>query len=287
MTSTKRLRFGRIAAYVLSSLMVATALASLLGVISLRIVQTNSMQGTINQGDLVVSANWLKPNIGDIAIYHARDLQGKPTDDVVHRVIAGGSASGYTFQGDNNMSADPTSVAASDVLGVVNFWIPGPGKLASPLILFVIISLIAVLYFSRDYLKTGFKKAGDWVAGRGRVGKWLARSALSLLAIWLIITGLALAGIAKFEHPQVGPQLPVGASNQSLVLVAPNSAAKIGDLAIATVAGHKNLVRVEAIKGHTYTVSANIGKLLISSADVEGPIRFVVPFVGVLWLPFD
>jgi hypothetical protein len=287
MTSTKRIRFGRIAAYTLSSLMLLTALASLLGVISLRIVQTNSMQGTINQGDLVVSANWLKPSIGEIAIYHGHDLQGNRAEDVVHRVIAGNAEAGYTFQGDNNLSADPQTVTAKDVVGVVNFWIPGSGKLTNPLLILVIVSLIAVIYFGRDYIKSGFKKSSEWLATRGRFTKAVARTALSLISLWLVVTGLALAGIAKFEHPQVGPQLAVGSSNQSLVLVVPHSAIKVGDLAMATVAGHKNLVRVEAIKGHVYTVSSNIGKLLISSADVEGPIRFVVPFIGALWLPFD
>jgi signal peptidase I len=282
-----RPRWGKLAAYVLSSLMLLTALANILGVISLRIVQTNSMQGTINPGDLVVSQNWLKPNVGDIAIYREHDMAGGATQDVVHRVIAGDAATGYTFQGDNNLSADPLTVNKADVVGVVNFWIPGPGKLTSPLLLLVLLALIAFIYFARDYIKSGAKKATEWVASRGSFARGAIRTALGVVSLWLILTGLALAGIAKFEHPQVGPQLALGSSEQSIVMVAPHSTAKVGDLAIAQIAGHKNLVRIESVKGHVYTVSSNLGKIMIPSADVEGPIRLVIPFLGVLWLPFD
>jgi signal peptidase I len=287
MKKLTRSGWGKLSAYLLSFFLLATALANILGLISLRIVQTDSMQGTINPGDLVVSQNWLKPSVGDIAIYHEHALTGGSTQDVVHRVIAGDAENGYTFQGDNNLSADPLSVNKSDVVGVVNFWVPGPGKLASPLILLLFVALIAFVYFAREYIKSGSRKATQWVASRGRVLRALVRTALTLISIWLILTGLALAGFAKFEHPQVGPQLAIGSSNQSVVLVAPHTAAKVGDLALAQIAGRRNLVRIEAVKGHVYTVSSNMGKILIPSADLEGPIRLVLPFIGVLWLPFD
>ena len=287
MTSESSSRVGRIVAYVISALTLAIVAANLFGLISLRIVQTTSMQGTIEVGDLVVSQNWLKPAVGDIAVYKATDFQGVAQAMVVHRVIAGDEAGGYTFQGDNNQSADPQVVAASDVVGVVSFWIPGVGNLANPFVLAVLVSLGAFIYFARENIASAAKKFATWIAGQQKRPRRLYLAALTVIAAWLVIAGLGIAGFARFVHPQAGPQLAVGSSTQSIVMVLPNANASVGDLAIANIAGKRSLTRVEAVNGHTYTVSSTVGKLLIASQDIEGPITFVIPFLGALWLPFD
>ena len=287
MTAEKSSRVGRIVAYVVSALTLAIVAANLFGLISLRVVQTTSMQGAIEVGDLVVSQNWLKPNVGDIAVYKATDFQGAAQAMVVHRVIAGDQAGGYTFQGDNNQSADPQVVPASNVVGVVSFWIPGVGQIANPFVLAVLISLGAFIYFARANIASAGKKFAEWIAGQQSRPRRLYLAALSVIAAWLVIAGAGIAGFARFEHPQAGPQLAIGSSTQSIVLVLPNANASVGGLAIANIAGKRSLVRIEAIQGHTYTVSSTVGKLLIASQDIEGPITFVIPFLGALWLPFD
>ena len=138
MTADSSSRVRRIIAYVASAITLAIVAANLFGLISLRVVQTTSMQGTIEVGDLVVSQNWLKPQVGDIAVYRATDFFGEAQAMVVHRVIAGDQTDGYTFQGDNNQSADAQVVPADDVVGVVSFWIPGVGGIANPLVLAVL-----------------------------------------------------------------------------------------------------------------------------------------------------
>jgi signal peptidase I len=287
MSSAKTRSASRIAAYAASGLLLLVVFANLFGIISLRIVQTNSMQGTIDTGDLVISQNWLKPNIGDIAIYHGHDLQGMKTGDVVHRVIAGDATNGFTFQGDNNQSADPELVPATDVVGVVSFWIPGVGALANPLVLAVLVSATAVIVLSRGYIKDAFGKINVWLSSRtARIRKlWI--TLLAVISLWLIFAGVGLVGLAKIEHPQAGPDLALGSSTQSLVLVLPHSNPSVGDLAIATIAGKRSLVRVEAIDANTLTVSSSMGKLLIARKDIDGPIRLVLPFIGALWLPFE
>ena len=287
MTSESSSRVGRIVAYVVSALTLAIVAANLFGLISLRVVQTTSMQGTIEVGDLVVSQNWMKPNVGDIAVYKSTDFQGAAQAMVVHRVIAGDQAGGYTFQGDNNQSADPQVVPASNVVGVVSFWIPGVGQMANPFVLAVLISLGAFFYFARSNIASGGRKFASWIAGQQRRPRRLYLAALSVIAAWLVIAGAGIAGFARFEHPQAGPQLAIGSSTQSIVLVLPNANASVGGLAIANIAGKRSLVRVEAVQGHTYTVSSTVGKLLVASQDIEGPITFVIPFLGALWLPFD
>ena len=287
MTAESSSRVRRIIAYVASAITLAIVAANLFGLISLRVVQTTSMQGTIEVGDLVVSQNWLKPQVGDIAVYRATDFFGEAQAMVVHRVIAGDQTDGYTFQGDNNQSADAQVVPAEDVVGVVSFWIPGVGGIANPLVLAVLASLIAFVYFAREYIAGAGKKFATWLAGQQRRPRQLYLVGVSILAAWLVIAGLGFAGVARFEHPQAGPKLAIGSSTDSIVLVLPNANAKVGSLAIANIASKRSLVRIEAVQGHTYTVSSTMGKLLVPSIDVEGPIALVLPFIGALWLPFD
>jgi signal peptidase I len=287
MTAESSSRVGRILAYVVSALTLAIVAANLFGLISLRVVQTTSMQGTIEVGDLVVSQNWLKPSVGDIAVYKATDFQGVAQAMVVHRVIAGDEAGGYTFQGDNNQSADPQVIPASDVVGVVSFWVPGIGQIANPFVLAVLVSLGAVIYFARENIAALGKKFAAWLGGQQKRPRRLYLAALSIIAAWLVIAGAGIAGFARFEHPQVGPQLAIGSSTQSIVVVLPNANASVGGLALANIAGKRSLVRIDAVEGSTYTVSSTVGKLLIPRKDIDGPITFVIPFLGALWLPFD
>jgi len=169
----------------------------------------------------------------------------------------------------------------------VSIWVPGVGASANPLVLAVFISTIAFLALSRDFIKDAVGKLTSWLSTRtSRMRKlWIAL--LALVSIWLVIAGLGIAGFAKFQHPQVGPNLALGSATDSLVIVIPHSNAAVGDLAIANITGKRNFVRVDAVQGNTLTVSSNMGKLLISRKDIDGPIRLVLPFIGALWLPFD
>lgn len=267
-------------------MLLVTAL-NIFGVVSLRMVQTSSMQGTIDQGSLIVSANWLKPQLGDIAVYHQKNFDGQYVDFVVHRVIAGSAEGGYVFQGDNNISADPLRVASSDVVGVVQFWIPSVSALANPLIDLVLVSLIAFSYFAVKQLRTRPKSFSAWVHGLKPAPRRLVLSALALLSFALILTGLSLTGAARFERPQLGPQLQIGQATDSLVLVLPHSATHAGSLALAQVMQHRSFVRVLSVKGHTVTVDSTSGRLVLPSTDIEGPIVFVLPYLGTVFNPFN
>jgi signal peptidase len=112
----------------LATLLALPLLLSLFGVISVRSVLTNSMSPKIQPGDLVVSANWIKPTLGDVAIYHQRDFSGVIRQDVVHRVITIDALGEYQFKGDNNQSMDALSVPKDDVVGTVVLKLPLIGK---------------------------------------------------------------------------------------------------------------------------------------------------------------
>ena len=123
----------------LAAIFVIPVLLNLFGVISMRIVLTESMSPKIQPGDVVVSANWIKPTLNDIAIYHQRDILGNVKQDVVHRVITINMDKVYQFKGDHNKSMDALPVPQKDIVGTVVFKVPGVGNL------FTFGGLIAVL----------------------------------------------------------------------------------------------------------------------------------------------
>jgi signal peptidase len=140
-------------AYFVAALLVAGAVAIFSGAISARVVLTTSMQGTINQGDVVVAANWQKPNIGQIAIYQAKGLDGKVRAEFVHRVISGSETSGYIFKGDNNPKPDLLKVRADQIVGVVQFWIPKLGFYLQPFYTIPFFVFLVGIYFVVVYLR--------------------------------------------------------------------------------------------------------------------------------------
>jgi len=105
----------------------------------------------------------------------------------------------------------------------------------------------------------------------------------SFLAMVLIVAGLNIGGFLAFDHPQVGPELPFGPATNSLVAIVPNTAANIGDFAMATIDGQRNLVRVDGVGSDSYTVSTMSGSQVITGEQLNGKMSFLIPFVGFFW----
>jgi len=107
-----------------------------------------------------------------------------------------------------------------------------------------------------------------------------------LVAIALIIGGLNVSGILAFDHPQVGPELPFGASTSSLVAIVPHAEPAAGEFAMATLDGKRNLVRVESLSGSDFVVSTMAGQKVIPANVLDGKMSFIVPFLGFFWQVF-
>ena len=105
----------------------------------------------------------------------------------------------------------------------------------------------------------------------------------SFASIVLIVAGLNIGGFLAFDHPQVGPELPFGPATNSLVAIVPNTPANIGDFAMATIDGQRNLVRVDGIGTNSYTVSTMAGSQVITGEQLDGKMSFLVPFIGFFW----
>ncbi|MEI6590902.1 MAG: signal peptidase I [Actinomycetes bacterium] len=346
-------------AYLIAAILVAASVLTFSGTLSVRNVLTSSMVPTFYPGDVVVAANWLKPKVGDIAIYQERGLGGAVRAEFVHRVISGSASTKYIFRGDNNPKPDLFPVKASDVVGVVQFWVPGLGGLAKPQVVGPVVVTILLLYFLFGFWLRRRRESASQVplkpnrlklVGNGQIsfeelpagteleiysawastGKspqhllifakpngavntkqlidsktkseprekevgvktlkpWLKRllsAVVSILAIALVLIGLRLGGVFAFEHVQVGPELPLGNATAALIGVVPGGTPKPGELAVATVDGKRNLVRVNKISGDSYEIGTTTATISIKADQLNGPLLFVVPFVGYLWLPF-
>jgi len=127
---------------ILAAILLVPAMLSLAGVITFRVVLTNSMTPSIYPGDLVASANWIKPGLGETAIYHEKDVLGIYKQDVVHRVITINADGAYQFKGDSNESMDALTVAKSDIVGTIFLKVPGVGRLLTSTGLLLVLLIV-------------------------------------------------------------------------------------------------------------------------------------------------
>lgn len=139
--------------YLTLTVVIGFMLAVNLNWVQARVVLTDSMSGTFERGDLVVTAPWFEPEIGKIAIFQARDLEGQARAEFVHRIISGDSVSGFQFKGDNNEEPDLGLVSNSDIRGVVWFFIPGVGQVMQPQVLIALFSGGLFIYLVVGWVK--------------------------------------------------------------------------------------------------------------------------------------
>ena len=150
-------RYSTVATYLFAALLLTFSAASVTGYVKARIVLTNSMQPTINPGDIVITANSdrVVPQIGSIIAYQARQFNGTPVGVFTHRIVGGNALDGWLMKGDNNPSPDIQKPKGADILGTVILTIPKLGLLFNRRLLFTLIPLLVGLWFVIDTLKGG------------------------------------------------------------------------------------------------------------------------------------
>jgi signal peptidase I len=141
--------------YVFITVMLTFSVLSFAGITKARIVLTESMQPTIDPGDIVLSLNpeRLPPKVGDIVTYTARRYDGTAVASFTHRVISGDAQSGFVMKGDNNPAPDTQKPTLADISGVVFYTIPLIGKLLTPRGLLVLVPSIFGLWLVIDALR--------------------------------------------------------------------------------------------------------------------------------------
>lgn len=103
------------------------------GIISAKVVLTESMKPVINPGDIVLVAPLRDkiPQVGDIVTYTGKRVDGTPVAQFTHRIVGGNTDEGFIMKGDNNKDADVQQPKLDDIEGIVIFIIPLIGKLLS------------------------------------------------------------------------------------------------------------------------------------------------------------
>ena len=150
-------QYSTIATYLFAALLLTFSAASVAGYVQARVVLTNSMQPTINPGDIVITANSTRvvPQVGSIIAYQARQFNGTPVGVFTHRIVGGNALDGWLMKGDNNPSPDIQKPKGADVLGTVILTVPKIGLLFNRRLLFTLIPLLVGLWFVIDTLKGG------------------------------------------------------------------------------------------------------------------------------------
>jgi signal peptidase len=141
----RRLIDGVLALLLMAGLAAVVA-AVLAGWVGITIVVGNSMEPTIDSGDLVLTRPQSSYRVGDVVVFRIPDGQAGEGNRVIHR-ITGGTAVGYRTAGDNRDGVDLWTPAASDIVGAHRLTVPAAGTLLllvrSPLLLGVVLALAA------------------------------------------------------------------------------------------------------------------------------------------------
>jgi signal peptidase I len=145
----------KLVGYVFITVMLTFSVLSFAGITKARIVLTESMQPTINPGDIVLSLNpeRLPPKVGDVVTYTGRRFDGTAVASFTHRVMSGDAQSGFVMKGDNNPAPDTQQPTLADISGVVFYTIPLIGKLLTPRGLLVLVPSIFGLWLVIDALR--------------------------------------------------------------------------------------------------------------------------------------
>jgi signal peptidase I len=134
-----------------------------------------SMNPVYYQGDLVFLVKADSYEVGEIAAYHGSG----PGQKVLHRIIEGDDAVGFTFKGDNNESIDPLKPRADKLIGRPLLHVPKGGIWLKPLLGPTGLGMIGFLIISggatavrtrRDIPRGRRKKKVKAMARRG--GSW-------------------------------------------------------------------------------------------------------------------
>jgi signal peptidase I len=94
-------------------------------------VRGSSMVPTYQHGDLVVVESVATYEVGQVVAYRVPAGEVGAGHVVIHRIVAGDSAHGFTMKGDNNTAPDPRMPKQADMVGIASFRVANAGRLVS------------------------------------------------------------------------------------------------------------------------------------------------------------
>lgn len=164
-------------------------------------VTGESMQPTLNGGDLAIVRERAGYKVGDVIAFRADG------GIVIHRIVGGDAEQGFTVQGDNQDTTDAWAPKPENILGAMWFYVPLVGyvfdTLQEPFVLSAIFGGLAVVTFVGADVRRRRRLAAqpyEWLAGaqpvnivepEGQAGSFQ----LAIVAL-LITSGLTIAAAA-------------------------------------------------------------------------------------------
>lgn len=112
-------------------------------------VSGHSMEPTYQPGDFLVVRAESGYSVGDIVVFDIPEGDPGAGSRVVHRIVGGDGATGWTTKGDNNATGDPWQPTDDRIVGRVWLRIPALANwlshLRDPLVLAIVIGLMSFL----------------------------------------------------------------------------------------------------------------------------------------------
>jgi signal peptidase len=159
-------------------------------------VTGDSMEPTLDSGDLALVRQQGHYGKGDIVAFRPPMHTGGRSAVVIHRIVGGSSEEGFLMQGDNNEGRDPWRISEGDILGEMWFSVPGGGRLLgmlqSPLVLAALASGVAVFLV----LSGGEEKKRSPLPPPAPPSHAIRRRPPRGLGQWLLLTLLTRIGTA-------------------------------------------------------------------------------------------
>jgi signal peptidase I len=151
---------------------------SLGGTIAYVAVSGDSMLPSLHPGNLVVTRAQGSYQVGDVIVYAVPRGDFAQGCKVVHRIVGGDAATGFTMRGDHNSFVDPWKPRPNDVLGRVVLDIPLAGawgmELVRPVNLGILcgsLTVMALLWPRREAGRPGAKVSGAHAIPTHRMGR--------------------------------------------------------------------------------------------------------------------
>lgn len=104
---------NRICRYAINITLIIIITASIL-LTDIWYLRSGSMSPSYPKGSIIITSRLIRPHIGSICAYSHNGIT------IVHRIISE-DADGFILKGDANNIADPASVSANDIEGVMLF----------------------------------------------------------------------------------------------------------------------------------------------------------------------
>ena len=96
-------------------------------------VHGESMEPTMDAGDMAITRTRDSYEVGDVVAYRVPEGEKGEGSNVIHRIVGGNGVDGYTTQGDNNGYTDIWHPTDGDVIGEVWFQVNGLASLLANL----------------------------------------------------------------------------------------------------------------------------------------------------------